>query len=102
MFTGLGMIIGRFVKEEETADMAGGAITFPMMFLAGTFFPLEQMPEFLQSVAQLLPLYYVNEGLRNAMIYANFDKAIFFTAFVVTFAVVFFIIGVVLQKWEED
>jgi len=64
MFSGMGMIISRFVKEEETADMAGGAITFPMMFLAGTFFPLEQMPEFLQNIAQVLPLYYVNEGLR--------------------------------------
>ena len=102
MFSGLGMIIGRFVKEEETADMAGGAITFPMMFLAGTFFPLQQMPEFLQAVAQVLPLYYVNEGLRNAMIYGNFDKTLYFTGFVVVFAVVFFIIGVVLQKWKED
>ncbi len=102
MFSGLGMIIGRFVKDEETADMAGGAITFPMMFLAGTFFPLDQMPEFLQAIAQVLPLYYVNEGLRNAMIYANFDKTLFFTGFVVVFAVVFFIIGVVLQKWKED
>jgi ABC-2 type transport system permease protein len=102
MFSGLGMIIGRFVKEEETADMAGGAITFPMMFLAGTFFPLDQMPEFLQSVAQVLPLYYVNEGLRNAMIYANLEKTLFFTGFVVVFAIVFFIIGVVLTKWKED
>ncbi|MGF3554013.1 MAG: ABC transporter permease [Thermoplasmatota archaeon] len=37
LFSGLGMIIGRFVKEEETADTAAGAISFPMMFLAGTF-----------------------------------------------------------------
>jgi ABC-2 type transport system permease protein len=102
MFSGLGMIIGRFVKDEETADMAGGAITFPMMFLAGTFFPLEQMPEFLQSTAQVLPLYYVNEGLRNAMIYANLDKTLFFTGFVVAFALIFFIAGVLLQKWKED
>ena len=102
MFSGLGMIIGRFVKDEETADMAGGAITFPMMFLAGTFFPLEQMPEFLQSAAQVLPLYYVNEGLRNAMIYANLDKTLFFTGFVVAFALIFFIAGVLLQKWKED
>jgi len=102
MFSGLGMIVGRFVKEEETADMAGGAITFPMMFLAGTFFPLEQMPEFLQSVAQILPLYYVNEGLRNAMIYLDMDKTLFFTGFVVTFALAFFIVGVLLQKWKED
>lgn len=101
LFSGMGMIIGRFVKEEETADMAGGAITFPMMFLAGTFFPLDMMPEFLQAVAQALPLYYVNEGLRNAMIYADLDKTLYFTAFVIVFAVVFFIIGVLLTKWKE-
>jgi len=101
MFSGLGMIIGRFVKEEESADMAGGAITFPMMFLAGTFFPLDQMPDFLQSVAQVLPLYYVNEGLRNAMVHADMDKTLFFTGFVVVFALVFFILGVFLTKWKE-
>jgi ABC-2 type transport system permease protein len=102
LFSGMGMIIGRFVKEEETADMAGGAITFPMMFLAGTFFPLDQMPVFLQNVAQILPLYYVNEALRNAMIYLNFEKTIYFTAFVLVFAFVFFLIGVVFTKWKED
>jgi ABC-2 type transport system permease protein len=102
MFSGIGMIIGRFVKEQETADMAGGAITFPMMFLAGTFFPLDQMPDFLQSIAQILPLYYVNEGLRNAMIYGDFDKTLFFTGFVLTFTAIFFIIGVFLTKWNED
>jgi ABC-2 type transport system permease protein len=102
LFSGMGMIIGRFVKEEETADMAGGAISFPMMFLAGTFFPLDQMPVFLQEFARILPLYYVNEGLRNAMIYMNFDKALFNTIIVMIFAIVFFIAGVILTKWKED
>ena len=102
MFSGLGMIIGRFVKEEETADMAGGAITFPMMFLSGTFFPLDQMPEFLQTIAQGLPLYYVNEGLRNAMVYANYDKSLWFTGIVTIFALVFFLAGAFLTKWDED
>jgi len=96
------MIIGRFVKEEETADMAGGAITFPMMFLAGTFFPLEQMPDFMQNIAKVLPLYYVNEALRNTMIYADIDKTLYFSAFVLVFATVFFVIGVMLTKWKED
>jgi len=102
LFTGLGMIIGRFVKDEEAAAMAGGAVTFPMMFLAGTFFPLEQMPDFLQSFAQILPLYYVNEGLRNAMIYLKMDDALFHSAIVLIFAVVFFIAGLLLTKWKED
>jgi ABC-2 type transport system permease protein len=102
LFSGMGMIISRFVKDEETADMAGGAITFPMMFLSGTFFTLEQMPSYLQTVAQILPLYYVNEALRNTMIYANMDKTLYFTAFVLVFAFLFFIIGAFVTKWEDE
>ena len=102
LFSGMGMIVGRFVKEEETADMAGGAITFPMMFLSGTFFSFEQMPSYLKLIAQTLPLYYVNEGLRNTMIYANMDKTWYFTSFVLLFAFAFFLIGVFVTKWKED
>jgi ABC-2 type transport system permease protein len=102
LFTGMGMVIGRFVKDEESASMAGGAVTFPMMFLAGTFFELEMMPEFLQTFARVLPLYYVNEGLRNAMIYLKTEDAIYHSVIVLIFAVVFFIAGILLTKWKED
>jgi ABC-2 type transport system permease protein len=102
LFTGLGMLIGRFVRDEESAGMAGGAVTFPMMFLAGTFFPIEQMPDFLQTIAKILPLYYVNEGFRNAMIYLKNDTAIFHTSIVLVFAAIFFIAGLLLTKWKED
>ena len=102
LFSGMGMLIGRFVKEEETADTAAGAISFPMMFLAGTFFPLEQMPGFLQTIAHILPLYYVNEALRNAMIYMNQSDALLNAVVVIAFAVVFFLAGVILTKWKED
>jgi ABC-2 type transport system permease protein len=102
LFSGIGMLISRFVKEEETADMAAGAISFPMMFLAGTFFPLEQMPQFLQDFSRILPLYYVNEGLRNSMINLDYGKATYFTGIILIFACIFFIAGVLLTKWKED
>ncbi len=102
LFTGLGMMIGRFVKDEESAGMAGGAVTFPMMFLAGTFFELDMMPEFLQLVARVLPLYYVNEGLRDSMIKLETADATINTIFVLIFAAIFFIIGLALTKWKED
>jgi ABC-2 type transport system permease protein len=102
LFSGIGMIIGRFVKEEETADMAAGAISFPMMFLAGTFFPLAQMPAFLQTIAQVLPLYYVNEALRNSMIYENQSLALTNAVIVLVFAIIFFIVGIFLTKWREN
>jgi ABC-2 type transport system permease protein len=102
LFTGMGMLIGRFVKDEESAGMAGGAVTFPMMFLAGTFFPLEQMDPILQTIAKVLPLYYVNEGLRDAMIYLKTGDALFYTIIVSIFAFGFFIVGLILTKWDED
>jgi ABC-2 type transport system permease protein len=102
LFSGIGMIIGRFVKEEETADMAAGAISFPMMFLAGTFFAVESMPSIIQIIAHALPLFYVNEGLRNAMIYMNQTEALINGGIVLIFAAIFFIAGVILTKWKED
>jgi ABC-2 type transport system permease protein len=100
-FAGIGMIISRFVHEEETADSAGGAVTFPMMFLAGTFFPLEMMPEYLRTIARFLPLYYVNEGLRDSMIFADLTGALANAAVVLSLAVAFFVLGVWLTKWKE-
>lgn len=101
-FSGIGMIITRFVREEETAASAGGAITFPMMFLAGTFFPLETMPSFLQTIARFLPLYYVNEGLRDAMILENASGALINTLIISIFAAIVFVIGVFVTTWKEE
>jgi len=102
MFTGLGMIIARFVKDPDGADAAANAITFPMMFLSGTFFPISQMPQFLQTIAQLLPLTYVSEGLRAAMIFGQPQQAILNTAVITGLGVLSIIVGSLITKWEED
>ncbi|MCG7844141.1 MAG: ABC transporter permease [Methanomassiliicoccales archaeon] len=102
MFSALGMIIARFVKNEETASAATNAITFPMMFLSGTFFPLEDMPGYLQSIASVLPLTYLSQGLRDAMVYDNLDGAYMNLLVVVAIAIVFVVAAVLVTKWEED
>ena len=70
-FVGIGMLLTPFAKEAESASAVANAFLFPMMFLSGTFFPVEMMPVFLQTFAKLLPLYYVNEALREAMIFVD-------------------------------
>jgi ABC-2 type transport system permease protein len=102
MFTGVGMIIARFVRDPDGADAAANVITFPMMFLSGTFFPLSQMPAFLQTIAQVLPLTYVNEGLRATMIFGQPQQAIFNTALISVLGIVCIVIGSLITKWEED
>ena len=101
-FSGVGMLITRFVKEAQSAEAAANAIMFPMMFMAGTFFPLEMMPEFLQKIALILPLYYVNEGLRSSMVTLNFSQAWLYAAVIGIFGIVIFILGVFLTSWKEE
>lgn len=101
-FAGMGMIVTRFVKDEETAPAAANVITFPMMFLAGIFFPLEMMPSFLQVVAKFMPLYYVGEGLRDAMILGDASGALMNSLVIFIFAAVVFAIGVAVTSWKEE
>ncbi len=56
MFSGIGMIPSGFIKDVEAASAVGNAIAFPMMFLSGTFFPLELMPSYLQTISKALPI----------------------------------------------
>lgn len=102
LFSGIGMILSRFVRDPETAGAAANAITFPMMFLSGSFFPLEQMPEFLRNVANVLPLTYVNNGLRETMIMGEPQHAVINAITVAVIGGVCLLIGSWITKWEED
>ncbi|HMK46997.1 MAG TPA: ABC transporter permease, partial [Methanocella sp.] len=101
-FAGLGMIIASFVKDEEMAGNAASIVSFPMMFLSGSLFPVDQMPWFLQIVAKILPLTYLNDGLRASMITNNGSVMLTSIAIVAGLAIVFFGVGILTLKWKED
>jgi ABC-2 type transport system permease protein len=101
-FVSLGMLVGTVSNSPESASVVGNLVTFPMMFLSGTFFPVQSMPAYLQAVAHVLPLYYVIEGLTNVMIYGNFASAYFDMVVVLTLSVVTFALAVRFFRWRED
>ncbi|MFO0882136.1 MAG: ABC transporter permease [Candidatus Saccharimonadales bacterium] len=61
---GIGLALGGWAKNERQAAPLSNLITFPMIFLSGTFFPRFLMPEWLQSVSNYLPLTPVIDGIR--------------------------------------
>lgn len=67
-FVGLGILITSFTDKEETATMVMMTLMFPMMFLSGVFFPLQQMPGYMQTFAHFLPLTYATAALRKVMV----------------------------------
>jgi ABC-2 type transport system permease protein len=101
-FTGIGMLLTPFAKEAESASAVANAFLFPMMFLSGTFFPVEMMPAFLQTFAKLLPLYYVNEALRAAMIFVDHDATMRAAGVTAAFAAVVFVAGTFRTRWDES
>jgi ABC-2 type transport system permease protein len=67
-FVGLGIVITSFAKDQETATMLMMTLMFPMMFLSGVFFPIQQMPWYMQYISKVLPLTYASQALRKVMV----------------------------------
>jgi ABC-2 type transport system permease protein len=67
-FLALGYVLASFTRTEEAANGITQVVQFPMMFLSGVFFPIEAMPQFLQSIARLIPLTYLADALRQVMV----------------------------------
>ena len=102
LFVSLGMLVGTASNSPESAAIVGQLITFPMMFLSGTFFPISIMPTWLQTAAHVFPLFYVVEGLTSVMTYDNVGPAMIDLAIILVIAVVVFVAAVRLFKWRED
>jgi len=101
-FASLGMLVGTISRSTETASVVGNIITFPMMFLSGTFFPITLMPTYLQYFAHVLPLFYIIDGLNGVMIYGNYAQAIIDLAVVAAITIIAFVAATRLFKWRED
>jgi ABC-2 type transport system permease protein len=102
LFASLGMLVGTITKTSETAAVISNLITFPMMFLAGTFFSVSIMPQYMQIFAHALPLYYIIEGLKATMVYTNYSQAIIDIVAVAAMTAVIFVAATKLFKWRED
>jgi len=102
LFVSLGMLVGTVSKSVESAAVVGNLITFPMMFLSGTFFPVDTMPAYLQTLAHVLPLFYVIDGLNNVMLYGNYSAAFTDVGVLVVLSLVVFGLAVRFFKWRED
>ncbi len=102
LFVSLGLLAGSVSTQPESAGVVGNIITFPMMFLSGTFFPVALFPSWLVPVAHVLPLFYVIDGLNSAMVYNNPTEVYTDLVIVVVVALVLAVAATRLFRWRED
>ncbi|OUN01527.1 MAG: hypothetical protein BAA04_07855 [Firmicutes bacterium ZCTH02-B6] len=67
-FLSIGFAISSASKTAEAANTLGSAVAFPMMFLSGTFWPQELIPEGLRPLVQYLPLTPLVEAMRAVVL----------------------------------
>lgn len=67
-FISLGFVVSSFARNSEAAASLSNGVTFPMLFLSGVFFPVDNAPAWLQPITKILPLTYLADGLRDLMV----------------------------------
>jgi ABC-2 type transport system permease protein len=95
VFVAMGFAVAGRARTAESAQPLIGVIQFPMLFLAGIFFPIELVPSALRPVVDALPLTYLGDALRQVSVNASpyyplwLDTAVLFGWLAVCMAVAF-------------
>ena len=68
IFLGIGFCLGSIAKTQESIQAVGNLVTLPQMLLSGVFYPIDSLPDFVQPIAQALPLSFVANGFRAIIV----------------------------------
>lgn len=101
-FLGLGLVVGTIADTPEAVGAIGNFVMVPMAFLSGAFYPLSEMPGWLQTVSRVLPLRYFDEGVADALSgRATWSSIGLDCAALAGFAVLFGLVGLRLFRWSS-
>ena len=67
-FIGLGLIFASKMKDIQGFGMITNFVIFPLFFLSGALYPLENLPVWIRCISYLDPLTYGVDGLRGVLI----------------------------------
>jgi ABC-2 type transport system permease protein len=98
---GFGLLIGGWAKNENQSAVLSNLVSFPLMFLSGTFFPRYIMPEWLQGITGFLPLSPIVDGFR----YITTEGATLLDlgpqlALITVWGVAIYFLAIRLFRWE--
>jgi ABC-2 type transport system permease protein len=65
---GLGLLIASFMTSQQGFQLILQLLVFPLIFLAGVFFPVNQVPLWLEIISKLNPLTYGVDAIRQVFL----------------------------------
>ncbi len=101
VFMGFGFFISGFAKSINTIPAMTNILGFPQFMLAGTFFPTNNLPHWLQAVSKVLPLTYLNDAMRKiAFEGVHLTGCLPELGMLALWGIIIYTIAVKLFKWE--
>jgi lipooligosaccharide transport system permease protein len=93
-WAGFGTTVAATMKSIDNFSYVISAVITPLFLVAGTFFPLDQLPDWAQKLAQLNPLYHTVQLVRDAAFGWHLQADLIHFGVLLTFAVVMWRIAI--------
>jgi len=65
VFMSFGFVVSGVARNESAIPALANIVTLPQFLLTGTFFPIDNFPDWLQPLCKILPLTHLNDAMRN-------------------------------------
>jgi ABC-2 type transport system permease protein len=101
VFMGFGFIISGLAKTESSIPPLANIITLPQFLLAGTFFPIDVFPGWLQPISNALPLTYFNDAMRKISFEgAHLNNCLLQIGVLLGWGVIAYTVAIKVFRWE--
>ncbi|MEY4703508.1 MAG: hypothetical protein RIR96_1405 [Bacteroidota bacterium] len=101
VFMGFGFIVSGVAKSDSTIPPFANLITLPQFLLGGTFFSIDNFPNWLQPISRAMPLTHINSAMRKIA----FEGLTLWdvrseVGFLLLWGVVAYLVAIKVFKWE--
>lgn len=100
-FLGFGLFVAGVANDENTAAPLSNLIVLPQFLVAGTFFPIDALPSWIQPAVKVLPLAFFNDAIRKITVEGlGFEHLLPQLAGLFVWAALAYILASRTFKWE--
>tara|TARA_A100001011_G_scaffold323735_1_gene345787 strand:+ start:224 stop:1063 length:840 start_codon:yes stop_codon:yes gene_type:complete len=94
----IGIIAGLWAEKFDNMATVTNFIIVPLSFLSGTFYSIERLPGFLQTVSEFNPFFYMIDGFRYSFIGTADGSIMFGITYLIILSFVSWLVAYILYK----
>ena len=101
-FLGLGLIFASKMRDMQGFSIVMNFVIFPLFFLSGALYPLDNFPAWLRSISKVNPLTYGVDGMRASLIGISSFSTLHNLILLLVFSTVMIVLGAYFFEKSES